>query len=330
MGALITIIIPVYNVEKFLAECVDSVICQTYEHLEIILVDDGSTDNSGYMCDEYGRKDKRIKVIHQKNQGLSAARNTGLEVMEGDYVYFLDSDDCIDKNVIEVLYNNLIINYCDIAIGKLHNFQTDIKSVIVNQYNNVNVNVYNTEMCLRNMLLNNSIGHEACGKLFSTQLWSNHRFPVGKIYEDYATIYFVVANAKRIAVCSEAIYFYRMRIGSIMNSEIKENNFMLLDISDDVTSRLIAMNYNIEKAAIRLNVVTYLKFLYRILSVGYNAYPDVQQRIINHVMNCREVFLQSKEIRKVDKIKLITLMFNKYIFYKLYGFGDFINKYRKR
>lgn len=104
---LVSIIIPVYNVKDFLVDCLDSVINQSYKNLDIILVDDGSTDGSGIICEEYARQDKRIRVIHQVNQGLSAARNSGIEIMRGEYVYFIDSDDYIAKDTIEVLFNTI-------------------------------------------------------------------------------------------------------------------------------------------------------------------------------------------------------------------------------
>ena len=115
MEQLVSIIVPIYNVEKYIKECIDSIINQTYKNLEIILVDDGSPDCCPKICDEYSKKDKRIKVIHKENGGLSSARNAGLDVAKGEYVSFIDSDDVVDEKFIETLYNLCIENNCDIS-----------------------------------------------------------------------------------------------------------------------------------------------------------------------------------------------------------------------
>ena len=113
MGDLISVIVPVYNVEKYIKKCLDSIIYQTYKNIEIILVDDGSTDNSGIICDVYKERDKRIKVIHKKNNGVSAARNTGIENANGKWISFVDSDDWIDKNYFEILISKIYNNDID-------------------------------------------------------------------------------------------------------------------------------------------------------------------------------------------------------------------------
>ena len=128
MGNLVSIVIPIYNVEKYLNECVDSVIVQTYHDLEIILVDDGSTDNSGKLCDEYKKIDDRIKVIHQKNGGLSAARNTGMDSAIGEYLYFLDSDDYIEPQTVERLVDTIEQEKADIVLFDGYVVYTDCEN----------------------------------------------------------------------------------------------------------------------------------------------------------------------------------------------------------
>ena len=118
MKDLISVIIPVYNVEKYLKKCLDSVINQTYKNLEIILVDDGSSDKSGLICDEYTKLDKRIKVVHKKNEGLSSARNTGLDIAKGKYISFIDSDDFVSIYMYEIMYKEIIKNNRDIVIAR--------------------------------------------------------------------------------------------------------------------------------------------------------------------------------------------------------------------
>ena len=118
---LISVIVPVYNVESYLKVCVDSILAQTYENLEIILVDDGSKDSSGKMCDEYAEKDARIKVVHKKNGGVSSARNKGLDVASGEYIGFVDSDDSTKPNMFEILYKNMVTSDADVSVCKANN-----------------------------------------------------------------------------------------------------------------------------------------------------------------------------------------------------------------
>lgn len=322
---LVSIIIPVYNVKDFLVDCLDSVINQSYKNLDIILVDDGSTDGSGIICEEYARQDKRIRVIHQVNQGLSAARNSGIEIMRGEYVYFIDSDDYIAKDTIEVLFNTIKKYDAEIAISHIARF-SGCKPVFVKRpYEN---RLVECETALEKMLLNDCIGHEAWGKLFKTNLWQTYRFPLGKLYEDYATIYYVVAQSEKVVISEYPSYFYRVRTGSIMRSTVQEKNFMLLDISDEVTEFLIKKFPALKEPAIRLNMITYLKILKMILDKDMDAYLPVQQRIIVHIQNYKSIFLNYEKVRLVDRIKVYTLMFGRYTFYYIYGIGDYINAWK--
>lgn len=319
---LVSIIIPVYNVKDYLVECIESVINQSYKKLEIIVVDDGSTDGSESICDAYAKKDNRVRVIHQANQGLSVARNRGIEIMRGDYVYFLDSDDSIATDSIEVLLNLIISNNAEIAISYIARFSESSPSFEKSIYGN---KLVGCEKALEKMLLNEGIGHEACGKLFKACLWEEYRFPVGKLYEDYATIYYVVAQAQKIAISEYPCYFYRVRSGSIMHSKVQEKNFELLDISDVVTKFLIKQYPTLKQAAIRLNIITYLKMLKMILDRDMNAYLPVQHRIIVHIQKHNSIFLKYRKVRLVDRVKVYALMLGKCTFYYVYRIGDYIN-----
>ena len=126
MDKLISIIVPVYNVEKYVAECIESIIKQTYQNLEILLIDDGSTDNSGKICDKYAEKDKRIKIIHKENGGVSSARNLGLDLAQGEYIAFIDSDDFVSNKYIESLYSAIEHKDAEIVLSKYSNYMLSI------------------------------------------------------------------------------------------------------------------------------------------------------------------------------------------------------------
>lgn len=214
---MVSIIVPVYNVEKYLDYCVESIVSQTYKNLEIILVDDGATDNSGKICDLWKEKDERIIVIHKENGGLSDARNAGMEIMKGEFVTFVDSDDAIDKDYVEKLHNALISqNVCmvgsryyvnDIQTGEIKRPSKDDRYVFKTDTKNFMKKVYN-----------NCYMVTAWGKMAYATVYKDIRFPKGRTHEDAFTIRKIAYNCKKIAWIDEAMYFYRQRPQSIMSS----------------------------------------------------------------------------------------------------------------
>ena len=214
MRALISIIIPVYKVENYLKECIDSVLGQTYENLEIILVDDGSPDSCPKICDDYARLDSRIKVIHKVNGGLSSARNVGLDIFNGDYVQFVDSDDVIDCNMVKNLYETIISTKADICCCKYYKAKTENKNFKSDKYN---IEIFNNKEILEDLYCNKLQNVICCNKLFDKKLFQQIRFPLGKICEDIFTTYKIFYKASKIAKISYIGYFYRDTVGSITN-----------------------------------------------------------------------------------------------------------------
>lgn len=215
--ALISVIVPVYNVEKYLDECVESIVNQTYKNLEIILVDDGSTDNSGKICDELAKKDNRIHVIHKENGGLSDARNVGIDVSTGDYIQFIDSDDYIEHDMIEFLVSNIIKYNADISICSNYIFDEE---ECINQSTG-EVCLYNRLEILQEVLLDEKIRCYAWNKLFRKELFKEIRFPKGKILEDILTIPKLFEKANTVIFNDVAKYYYRQREGSILHVQTK-------------------------------------------------------------------------------------------------------------
>ena len=316
---LISVIIPVYNVRPFLRACMDSVFAQTFRNLEIILVDDGSTDGSGELCDTLSMEDPRVRVIHRENGGLSAARNTGIDASTGTYLYFLDSDDALSPVALAHLWTACIRTRADVAVGDFLRFSSE---EVPKERRTFASESLDTKEALRRMLLNRGFGHQAWGKLYRRKLWESLRFPQGLLYEDYAVIYDVVLGADRVARVEDALYFYRMQEGSIMHSAIREKNLTLLDTSERVTDMVSQTYPSLREAAIRLQVVTYMRFLGDLLQTDYHLFPDAQRRIIDTVKKYRKDFLRSAQVRKVDKLKLRTLLRGKWLFYLMYRTSD--------
>ncbi|MCU9612322.1 glycosyltransferase [Caldibacillus lycopersici] len=222
---LISVIIPVYNVEKYLKNCVESILNQTYKNLEIILVDDGSTDSSGEICDFYQQIDKRVKVIHRHNGGVSNARNTGISVMKGDLVTFVDSDDYIDPRMVEILYRLLLKNNADISA-------TSSKNVYEKNFlsNKKQEEIYIGTGVEILMELHNRYSWEVWGKLYKRELFSNIKFLEDKIYEDYYFSTRIFLSAKKAVFADYGLYNYYQRSSGIMGESSKVMKKDLIEI----------------------------------------------------------------------------------------------------
>ena len=230
---LISIVVPVYNVEKYVGACIDSILNQTYKNVEIILVDDGSTDSSGKICDDYALRYSNIKVVHQQNGGLSAARNSGIDIMAGEYVSFVDSDDLICEEYITTLYNLLVNTSADISTSSLRSFVDDENIPKKKSLLPIKIFEDGNEAVKSMLYQQRNIDNSACGKLFKTRLFENYRFPLGLLYEDLATIPYVCLKARRVVATTIPMYFYRSRSTSILGSfNLKRSD--VLDVVDEL------------------------------------------------------------------------------------------------
>ena len=211
---LITVIVPVYNVEKYLKKCVDSIINQSYQNLEIILVDDGSTDNSGAICDRYVEQDNRIVVVHKENGGLSDARNAALDIAKGEYIVLVDSDDYVTKDYVSYMYSLLFENSADISACELKKIYSDTDRLEVCSEN---VEVMTGCEALEYLLYQRKVAPCAVCKLYKREIFEGIRYPKGMQYEDLATIYKILHKCKKVVLGKEQKYYYYQRSNSIMN-----------------------------------------------------------------------------------------------------------------
>ena len=220
MKPVISVIVPVYKVEEYLDECIQSIINQTYSRLEIILVDDGSPDRCPEICDDWALRDKRIKVIHKQNGGLSDARNAGLDICTGDYIAFVDSDDWIKPNMYQIMLDAILREKADLCTCN-----------IISCYPNRQVSwggkaytVGDSEKMLDLLYSDSVFPVCAWNKLSRKELWKNFRFPVGKICEDAFTTYLLIHKSERIVQITDALYCYRIRPQSIMTASFSKKN----------------------------------------------------------------------------------------------------------
>lgn len=215
---MVSVIIPIYNVEKYLEECVESVLCQTYQNLEILLVDDGSPDGCGAICEEYAQKDKRVKVIHKENGGLSDARNAGLDVCRGDYIVFVDSDDCIHPQMIERLYNLLMKYQADMAICSFQDIEENEMPLYAKYDVQGKEYCFEKENIMNQLQSRNLLTVVAWNKIYKARLFENIRYPKGYIHEDEFIIHKLLHLCTRTVYTEEKLYYYRKRGDSIMGN----------------------------------------------------------------------------------------------------------------
>ena len=240
---LVSVIIPVYNVESYLERCVRSVSEQSYSNLEIIVVDDGSTDGSGEICDRLGNEDNRIQVIHQANQGLSGARNAGIDVCKGDYVCFVDSDDYIHPDYVKYLYKICVDNNCE--IGVCGNIATDGSATYQEIDWNSGVEVYDRKKVFDAFYSDMHVPIViAWNKIYRRDCIGDIRYDVGYIHEDEATTFKFLYNASRIAFGQEILYYYFNRDDSITGQAYSKKR---LDILKAYENRLNFYDANGEK-----------------------------------------------------------------------------------
>lgn len=214
---LVSVIVPVYNVRQFIREALDSIIKQSYKKLEIIVINDGSTDGSDKICDEYKEKDKRILVRHQNNKGLSATRNVGLSMMTGDVVAFLDSDDAYLPNFIEAMVDALKRENADIALCKYSVVRTNERMVYDKSnkaYPLIESGVYDRKQALTSYV-NGFVSPNIWNRLYRRDLWEGIRFPEGRVYEDVETTYYLFEKCNRLCVLDTSLYLHRLHPGTI-------------------------------------------------------------------------------------------------------------------
>jgi glycosyltransferase involved in cell wall biosynthesis len=296
---LISVIIPVYNVEKYLARCVDSIIKQTYSKLDVILVDDGSTDRSGNICEEYKEKDSRIRVIHKANGGLSDARNVGIDIAEGQYITFIDSDDYIAADYVEYLFELLTKYKADISICSKLSFN-DGETIEQNKYK-TEIREYTGFSAMEDLFYQKNIENSAWGKLYKTFLFKDIYYPVGKLYEDLGTTYKVLFKAQKVVWSSEKKYFYRQRVGSIMKKTFSVNNMDRVDMSRELLEFVDEECKSLLKAAISRFFISNVQVL-RELPLHECKYADIANQIEKNIKKYRKNVLFDKNAKKINRL----------------------------
>lgn len=302
---LISVIVPIYNVERYLNKCVDSIINQTYQNLEIILVDDGSPDNCPIICDEYAKKDKRIKVIHKENGGLSDARNVGINIAKGKYLSFIDSDDYIDSQMLEKLYNNLNETKSELSFCNFYRVFPDKKYLQLTGEQSRTFQEKEIYYTLVNQFA--KVIMSACNKLYKREIFNDIKYPTGMIMEDSYIILDILLKTKKISYLNEPLYYYFQRDNSIMHNFNLKN----LDIMKVYERRMEFCLKNNDKDLLILVKKTYiynliLKIIPGLISINNN---DKLKKVVEKVKTLSKEIRSSNLLTLKEKIKFYILSY---------------------
>lgn len=322
---LVSVIVPVHDVAPYLRRCVDSLINQNYKNIEILLIDDGSTDGSEEICDNYAQKDPRVRVLHQEYLGVSDARNKGLAMSLGNYIIFLDSDDEADPDYVGKLYKTLIDNDLDIAQcclvrykdGKPYNVEPVKEGVQI---------FTGLEMQAKTFEKDKYYKMVVCGKLYKKSLYDGLTFPVGRIHEDTALIYRLYYNAKRVGLIDDYLYYYHFNAQSITE---RKNNIQRLDGYYVLREKY---DFYVQEGLTDLANITaneYFSCIAVCLAQSKDAVVDPKQYFAKakwFYKKDRKAVLLNAKLPFVKKMT-VYLSFCSLFFLKLYGIG--LNFYKK-
>lgn len=318
---LISIIVPVYNVEQYLEKCVNSIINQTYKNLEIILVDDGATDSSGKLCDELAKIDNRIKVYHKENGGLSDARNYGVERATGEYIGFVDSDDYIDAEMYEKLYEAIKKENVDVAECNLKIIYPEREELFTEQ------NYYNVctkQEYLEEYLKIEKIFGSVWTKLISRKIAKELLFPKGKLYEDTYYAYDLINVANSFVLIDSPSYNYLMRENSITNSKFNPRIFDLIEIVEKFHKTTYKNYPGLKEAADCRKMYAYFSVLNSILLEDEFKNNLYYAQIINYFKENYKAILKNKYINRNRKLSVILIKLNIDLYRKV------LMKYKKK
>lgn len=300
---LISVIVPIYNVENYLKRCIESIKAQTYGNLEIILVDDGSTDHSSEICDEYANLDDRIKVIHKKNGGLSEARNYGLDIMSGEYVTCIDSDDFVSPYLVENLFIALVKGNCTISSSWFVEYYDGDALPKQNKISSEDIQVLRRENFYRKMLYQDGVEISAWGKLYKSDLFNGVRYPVGKLYEDVATTYLLLEQAEKIAVIPNVDYYYFQRSNSIAQSEFNIRKMDAIIYMNELREFISDKYPNLTRAAECRYFSTVCNILFQIRK---EEFEPQRRQLWSEVKKYRKSILSDKDGRRKTRLAALA------------------------
>lgn len=283
---LVSVIVPVYNVEAYLEKCIDSILAQTYHRLEIILVDDGSPDNCGGICDKYAEADPRIVVIHKENGGLSDARNAGLNICRGKFVTFVDSDDSVSPEYVEYLYSLIQKYNADLSICEFR-YVTEAGKEMNSPSNDSSVILMDTKEALRNLCYGKMFFDSAWAKMYRACDFKDIRYPKGKLYEDIPTTYRVMLRAKKLVFGRKALYHYLYRKEAISKQAFSAHRLDAMYFVEKQSEEITKAYPELESVC-SSRLFTECVYISKNIAISKGDYRKTKHDIYQKIKNCRK------------------------------------------
>ena len=302
---LISVIVPVYNVEGFLDQCLESIVSQSYRHLEILVVDDGSTDSSGAICDRWAERDERIRVIHQPNGGLSAARNTALDVMRGEWVIMADSDDLLHPETASVLLDAIVGDKADIVVGDYVIVNGNEEPQWPNNNEKIDHRIFSQQEALLAIFYQQGLTHSAWARIYRASLFDGIRYPVGRLYEDLAIIYPLLKECDKVVKIDNCVYGYRQRESSILGN-FSPRRADVLDICEDLENLTQSEDEQYVKAVRSRLLSAYFNILLLSHHDKSGDHKQLQDRCWTGIKRLRLGCLFDKNVRLKNKFGIIA------------------------
>ena len=306
---LVSIVVPIYNVAPYLPRCLDSILSQTYKNFEAILVNDGSTDDSRKICEEYARKDKRLILTNKKNGGLSSARNAGIEKASGSYITFVDSDDYIDDDYVSTLLETATKYGSDIsACGHITRYERS--SATIHSACNRDFSL-SPEEAIKAILYEtySGLGVSAWAKLYSTKLFNNVRFPEGALYEDTAVIFELVSLANKVGANLIGKYNYIMRDNSIVNERFTNKKLELISSTESGCNKVLPKYPKLKRAVNCRIVYAYLSTLSQASKSSTKPPKSITKKLISYIRRHGLPLLFNANVKTRNKIGVLSSLF---------------------
>lgn len=312
---LISVIIPVYNVERYLNECLNSVLVQTFHNIEIILVNDGSTDKTEEICDEFAKKDNRVHVFHKGNTGVASSRNVGVDLASGDFIIFVDGDDVADNQLIEVLYDNLMKYNADISICGLKTFDKKRPESVHKKQETI---VMNNIEAIESMFYQRHFDTGPVAKLYKSSIVKKNRFPDGKIFEDLYTVYKFLNDAEKVVFTPEVYYYYRQNEISLMHKDFENSILDELLAIDEIEDFVNNEHPELETSFLSRKFSSYCQVFGWIPENNNN---DELAKKKNHIWVFIKIYrikmMKDKKARSKNRLAAMLSFGGEYLFYRL-------------
>ena len=318
--ALVSIVVPVFNVEKYLSSCIESILRQTLRDFELILVNDGSTDGCGEICEQYTRQDCRVRVIHKTNGGLADARNAGIKAASAQWIAFIDSDDVINPFMFEIMINAGNRFNTPIVCCRFHHFKDDCD--ILNEMTNSSSDVACNPRILQGMsmfewYLQSSGADSACNKIYRRDLFEGISFPVGKINEDSFTTYKLLDKAQQICILQNQFYYYRNRPNSIMRSNFSVRRLDAVEAISELYCFIKQKYPRLKKNASERLILCVIRIIDDYIWYCKNPEDEVYCYLYNILLHNYFTLLQSKHLSLMDKLVKTPILFGKKFYAKM-------------